>query len=201
MHNYDVSGHPKVKVIIFITILAVMLSTWLNLSIDYLEKMIGMPISITVSAVTVSGVLYILYSKYVWKWKPFRMIFRYPDFNGKYSIEGKSFKKTTGETFNWGGVLSIKQDWDKILVSMKSKNSSSESVSVNGSIVYHPMKGYELKYSYENTPNNNVEELHKHEGTCTLSFDEELNSATGNYYNDMKNRENYGSMDLRRMDE
>lgn len=201
MHSYDVSGHPKVKVIFFITIASVMLSTWFNLSIDFLEQLIGMSLSITISSVTAFGLLYLLFSKCVWKLDVFKNIFKYPDFNGKYSIDGKSFKKTTNETFIWEGVLSIKQDWDKILVSLKSKNSSSESVSVNGSIIYHPMKGYELKYSYDNTPNNDNGELHKHEGTCTLSFDEELNNANGNYYNDMKNRENYGSMKLRRLNE
>ena len=201
MHNYDITGHPKVKVIFFITIVSVILSTWLNLSIDFLGKMIGMKLSITISSVTAFGLLYLLFSKCIWKSKVFKTIFKYPDLNGKYSIEGKSFKKTTNENFDWKGVLSIKQDWDKMLISMKSKNSSSESVSLNGSIIYHPMKGYELKYSYENNPNYNVEELHKHEGTCTLSFDEELSSATGNYYNDMKNRENYGNMKLRRINE
>lgn len=201
MHNYEVMGHPKVKVIIFISIIAVMLSTWLNLTIDLLEKKMGMPASVTVSTVAVAGALYFVFSKYVWRWKLFRMIFKYPDFNGKYSIEGKSFKKTTNETFEWEGVLSIKQDWDKILVSMKSKNSSSESISVNGSVIYHPMKGYELIYSYQNTPNNNIEDLHKHNGTCELSFEENLSIATGNYYNDGKNRENFGSMELRRINE
>lgn len=201
MHNYEMTGHPKVKVIIFITIIAVTIATLINQSIDFIENFTGMAISFSVSTLTVAGLLYLLFSKVLWKKKTFRMIFKYPDFNGKYSIEGKSFKKTTGETFDWEGILSIKQDWDKILVSMKSKNSSSESISVNGSIVYLPMKGYELTYVYSNTPNNNMAELHKHEGKCTLNFDEELNNATGNYYNDMKNRENYGSMELRRINE
>lgn len=199
MHNYEVKGHPKVKVITLITIVAVMLSTWLNLSIDLLENIMGMPISVTVSSVAVAGVLYFIFSKYVWKWELFRKIFEYPDFNGSYSIVGKSIKKTTDEIFDWEGLLFIKQDWDKILISMKSKNSSSESKSVSGSVEYQPMKGYELTYTYENTPNNNVGELHKHNGTCTIIFEEDLDSATGNYYNDMKNRENYGRMDLRKI--
>lgn len=201
MHNYEITGHPKVKVIIFITIIGVMLATWLNQSVDFLEKVVGMPISITISSISVAGILYILFSKWIWKWNIFMKIFKYPNFNGRYDIIGKSTKKTTNEKFDWEGILSIKQDWDKILVSMKSKNSSSESISVNGSVVYHPMKGYELTYSYDNTPSNNVEELHKHIGTCTLNFDEDTKTATGNYYNDIKNRENYGSMDLRRINE
>ena len=201
MHNYEITGHPKVKVIIFITVIGGILATWLNQSVDFLEKIVGMPISITLSSVSVTSFLYIMFSKWMWKWSVFTNIFKYPNLNGRFDIIGKSIKKTTGETFNWEGVLSIKQYWDKILISMKSKNSSSESISFNGSVVYHPMKGYELTYSYDNTPNNNMPELHKHIRTCTLSFDEDTNTATGNYYNDMKNRENYGSMELRRINE
>jgi hypothetical protein len=201
MHSYDVSGHPKVKVIFFITIISISISTWLNMTVELFGKLLGMHISITISLATTFGVLYLLFSKLLWKHKWFTNIFKYPNLNGKYSIIGKSFKKTTGETFDWEGILLIKQDWDKILVSMKSKNSSSESLSVHGKITHHPMKGYELIYSYDNTPNNNMAELHKHVGNCTISFDEDTETGTGNYYNDMKNRENYGSMDLRRINE
>lgn len=198
MHSYDVTGHPKVKVIFFIAIFSVTIATWLNISIDLLERRIGMPISITFSSITAFGILYLLFSKVVWKCNVFTKIFRYPNLNGKYTIIGESLKDITKEKFNWQGVLLVKQDWDKILVSMKSNNSSSESTSVNGSIVYRPMKGYELTYSYENIPSNTQAELHKHNGTCTLTFDEELNSAIGNYYNDGKDRKTYGCMNLRR---
>ncbi|MEL7607265.1 Cap15 family cyclic dinucleotide receptor domain-containing protein [Sedimentibacter saalensis] len=199
MHSYDVSGHPKEKVIFFIAILSVTMSAWLNDSVDLFAQLLEKPISITISLATTFGILYFLFSKFLWKHKWFAKIFKYPNLNGKYSIVGKSFKKTTGETFDWGGILLIKQDWDKILVSMKSKDSSSESFSVQGKITYYPMKGYELNYSYDNTPNNNIAELHKHVGNCTVSFNEDTETAIGNYYNDMKNRENYGSMELRRI--
>lgn len=199
MHNYNVAQHPKTKIIFYLVLISGTVLAVANQFLDFVRNLIGKPLPFTFSLGMIFAVLYFLFSQFFWKSKLFCNVFKYPNLNGKYKIEGESTKKITGENFKWQGELSIEQNWDKILISMKSSNSTSESMSVDGSVEYLPTRGYRLKYSYENSPNNDQPELHKHVGHCELIFDKELEKGNGNYYNDGKDRQTYGTIILRRI--
>lgn len=199
MHNYNVMGYPKEKIIFYISILSVTLVTLIERFLGFIQEIIGFTLSVSLSVGIIFTIIYTVFSKYLWRTKPFSKIYNYPNLNGQYSVEGKSVKKITDENFEWKGELSIKQDWDKIHITLRTINSSSDSISVAGAIEYLPMRGYCLKYLYQNTPNNNQPELHRHVGFCELTFNEKVECANGNYFNDGKDRQTYGSMILRRI--
>lgn len=125
-------------------------------------------------------------------------IFKFPNLNGKYKIEGLSLKNPTGIEISWTGFLTIEQDWNEILIVLTTSTSSSSSLSVQGSIEYIPRNGYQLSYNYKNKPGINEGDLRSHEGFCKIMFTENILFGSAEYYNNGKERPSYEKMKLRR---
>ncbi|MCH5159313.1 MAG: hypothetical protein J1F66_00500 [Clostridiales bacterium] len=134
---------------------------------------------------SIFAALYFIFDRWLWQIIPG---IKSKKISGQYLCDGKSNFKTS----DWKGTVTIKQTWSKILISLKTDNSYSQSymahidVSDDGSIY--------LYYCYMNAPNGNLKALHKHDGTASITFDN--NSINGKYYNYPVDRPRYGTIKL-----
>ncbi len=199
MHEYAVIGHPREKVIFAIALASVFISNFTN---DYIYQWLKCYLNITytfaLSSFTVFAILYIIFNKWLWKLNTFKNLFHFPNLNGEWECKGLSNNISLNKKFDWEGTVTITQSWDKILISLKTKTSTSNSKSVTGGIRYFAGVGYELSYHYENIPNASSSDLQKHEGFCILTFSENKETAEGCYFNNIKDRASYGEMNLSR---
>jgi len=197
MHEYTVIGHPREKVIFGITVISLFISNSLSSYLNkWLEQYLNFTATFSLSAFTVFGLLYLLFNHCIWKVEFFEKLFHFPNLNGEWECDGLSNNIALGEKFDWEGTVIIKQSWDKILISLKTKTSTSQSMSVTGGIKYYAGVGYKLSYHYENTPNASSDDLRKHEGFCILTFSEDRKVSDGCYFNNIKDRQSYGEMRL-----
>lgn len=199
MHDYSVNGHPKVKFIFYLTVISGIIATIITKTIEYLfNEKFHFGVNFGISTPIVFSVAYFIFSKWLWKNKIFRQIFKFPNLNGKYEIQGLSLKNPTGAEISWTGFLTIEQDWNEILIALKTSTSSSSSLSVQGCIEHIPRNGYQLSYNYNNRPDISEGDLYSHEGVCKIMFTEDILSGSAEYYNNGKERPSYGTMKLRR---
>lgn len=194
MHEYCIKGHKKEIVVFYITLASVVLSTCFAQLIDLIGAQLHIAIKYTLTTSCTFGLLYALFSKKLWKSKGFGKLFNFPNLNGNYTVKALSLKNPTGSEIEWDGRMSIVQTWDKILITLKTDKSSSESISSNGCIEYIPNIGYRLEYKYHNDPNLIKSELHPHDGECTITFTEQICTAKAEYFT--KERSSNGIMEL-----
>lgn len=198
MHQYTVKGHPKEKIIFIISFIAIFSAPYISEILYILNNKINFKLSIGISASTVFGVLYFVFSKVIWRTRLFAYFFKYPNLNGEYKVEAISQSNPTGNKIEWEGIMNIQQSWDKLIITLKTDNSTSYSKSIVGNIRYIPNLHYQLCYNYENTPECTQDELDKHEGFCSVYFEENLGLGEGYYFNNIKERQSYGTMKLKR---
>lgn len=149
---------------------------------------------LTISAGAVFYVVHALFNHWVWKFGICRRVFKIPDLNGEWECKGQTLHEGT-PTYEWKGLVTIIQTWEKIKVRLQTD--SSKSYSIAAAIINDPGRGFLLMYSYRNEPKIGVPELHSHVGYCEFSFDESLSAAEGEYFNN-KGRVTYGRMTLKR---
>ncbi|MCB2361962.1 hypothetical protein [Clostridium estertheticum] len=199
MHNYSVNNHPKAKFIFYLVVISGIIASAINKTIQYLlNQKFHLDVKFILSTAIVFSVVYFIFSKWVWKNKIFGEIFKFPNLNGKYEIDGLSLKNPTGAEIPWTGFLTIEQDWNEILIVLTTSTSSSTSLSVQGSIEHIPRNGYQLSYNYKNKPDISESDLYSHEGSCKIMFTKDILSGSAEYYNNGKERPSYGKMKLRR---
>ena len=201
MHEYCVIGHPREKIIYWLAFISIVFAPLVsNLIHILLNDYLSITWKLTLSGVVIFSILYIIFNKYLWKIKYFSKLFRFPDLNGEWECIGKSYNPKINKNYDWNGTVKIVQTWDKISITLKTSNSTSQSMSSIGGIKHLPGIGYRLAYNYENSPHISTTELAKHEGYCSLDISEELNSANGYYFNNAKDRQTFGEMKLKRSD-
>lgn len=200
MHEYSVIGHPKHKITFGIAALSGVISSIISNEIQpWLQELFNFSSIATfpVSTFTIFSLLYLLFSLLLWKSSLYKKLFHVPNLDGDWDCIGLSNNIKLNKQFDWNGIVNIRQDWDKILITLKTENSQSNSLSTTVGIKYYSGMGYKLSYHYENTPRANTDkDLQKHEGFCILTFSEDLQSAEGCYFNNMKERQAYGDMKL-----
>jgi hypothetical protein len=205
MHEYSVIDHPKHKILFGIAVASIGLSSLVSNRIQpWIHEALNTNIVATfsISGLTIFYGLYLLFNLLVWKVPLFRKIFHFPNLDGVWECSGLSNNTKLKKQFEWDGTITISQTWDKILITLKTKNSTSNSLSTTGGIKYYAGMGYKLSYHYENNPSTNSDkDLSKHEGFCILTFSEDGTSAEGCYFNNMKDRQSYGEMKLKRRKE
>ena len=194
MHEYTSNKSHRKIIIIIITILSLIINLVLtplcNLIVASISDKIGSPFTVFILLIGVGfssifGILYLLFDRCLWKIVPG---IKSQKISGIYSCDGKSNYKIP----EWKGTITIKQTWSKILISLKTDNSYSQSyvasieVLDDGNII--------LYYCYRNNPNGNSKGLNKHEGTADINFDGV--KIQGKYYNYPKDRHRYGTFVL-----
>ncbi len=124
---------------------------------------------------TITLFLNIVYRKIIWKHNPFNKI---PVLKKKYIgnlLSTYDNKKRVVE-------LEIKQNYDSLFINMKTKESSSSSVSAN---IILENGNYYLIFTYNNIPQQKHKDRSKiHFGTCKLLI--EKNKLSGFYFTDRK---------------
>ncbi|MBP7510080.1 MAG: hypothetical protein KA807_19870 [Prolixibacteraceae bacterium] len=197
MHEYCVIGHPREKIIFIMAFISITLAPIVSTIVQTsFQTYFHIVVALTLSSSSVFAFLYFLFNKYLWRISIFKKMYSFPDFNGRWECKGKSFNKELNIEFEWTGTVVITQTWDKILISLQTGNSSSRSISVISGIKYYPGLGYKLSYHYENIPMPTATDLKKHEGFCSLVFNENFELADGFYFNNNKERQTYGEMKL-----
>jgi hypothetical protein len=97
--------------------------------------------------------------------------------------------------YPWSGTLTVRQSWSRVTILLKTVQSTSASVAA--SIYQEPGNGYRLIYYYDNQPGVAEKEISRHSGLCRLVFNENVDSASGDYFSD-KDRMTVGTMRLHR---
>lgn len=199
MHEYTVIGHPREKIILFIAIISLVLSNWVSILFEqWIPNHFSFTINFSISVFAVFSIIYLIFNNVIWKLKLFDKILHFPNLNGEWECDGLGHNLIKNQEYPWEGVVVIKQSWDKVLISNRTRTSTSNSISLTGGIKYYPGVGYKVSYHYENIPNASEAELKKHEGFCILTFNEECSTAEGCYFNNIKDRPSYGEMILKR---
>ncbi|TMU85863.1 hypothetical protein FGG79_11745 [Bacillus sp. BHET2] len=192
MHEYTVVDHPRRQIYFFLAIFSSSISGVISTYIHKWEY-----ISFPVSSITIFGLLYLLLNHVIWKLKTFRKIYNFPNIEGEWDLNGLSKNSAQGKEYNWEGTITIKQTWDRVLITLKTKNSSSKSLSITGGIKHFPGDGYRLSYHYQNNTNATADsDMRNHEGFCVLTFSEDQQTAEGYYFNNNKDRQSHGEMCL-----
>ncbi|AXK40192.1 hypothetical protein [Crenobacter cavernae] len=140
-------------------------------------------------------VLYWLFDTRIWRWKKIAELLKVPDLSGTWRVAGQTINqdKTLGNI--WEGEITIVQSWDKLRVRLKTKQSASNSIAA--ALVYDKADGFRLIYNYKNEPKIGERELMAHRGSAELVFDDNLQTATGEYFNG-HGRYTFGTMKLSR---
>lgn len=193
-HEYSVKGHQKYKIIFYIAISSNILANVIVQFLNVVQYKFNIILGVSISTSIVFTVLYNLFAKFLWKIKLFNKLCNFPNLNGKYDVKAKSLVNRTGNEIEWSGTLGITQDWDKILITLVTSKSTSESISSNAYIEYIPNIGYKLYYRYQNNPQATESKLQTHTGYCTITFSPNINVANAEYYTN--ERASKGTMKL-----
>ena len=167
--------------------------------VHYLFSLTGWEVvlNFTLSASIIYLGLYYLFLEKIWKMKFLRDYLKIPDLNGSWNIKGETLKEDGSIKELWTGVWQVKQDWEKILIHLKTSNS--ESYSYTATLYKKDIGGWSLSYSYSNEPfDKSNQELKQHKGFCEIDFDENIQKGEARYFNS-KTRRTFGNMNLEKI--
>lgn len=198
VHEYSVIGHPRERIIFAVAFVSIVFGPIAIAAFEGVySSLTGQVISLTVTVTSIFSFLYFTFNKWIWKISIFEKAFSFPNLNGSWSCSGETLDSNGSVVYEWLGRVCIQQSWDKMLITLTTKNSQSRSLSVVGSVRHIPTVGYKLSYSYDNSPNIGESQLSKHEGFCELIFCDDTRTASGHYFNG-PNRFTFGRMSLTR---
>lgn len=137
--------------------------------------------------------LYWFFDNHLWKSKLISDRLKVPNLSGKWKCIGQPINpdKTPGKS--WLAEIEITQSWDRVRVRLKGQQSGSNSTSA--AILYDPIDGFRLMYSYLNDPYPGEVGIIGHRGFAELTFDHGLQAAQGEYFNG-QGRFTFGTMKL-----
>ncbi|HHW6793262.1 TPA: hypothetical protein ACU2YK_002666 [Staphylococcus aureus] len=198
MHEYSIDVENN-KIIFFLSIVSIFISSGLTTIINLIIlKIPYIEIVISVTAISIFGILYSLFDKFIWKWKILNKlgIIKIPNLNGRWEGQFQSSYYDFKE--NLPVSLIIEQSWSKICI--KGKFNHSKSSSNTASIKVNLGKEIKLLYSYYNDKKPEYYNLgtSNHRGYANLEIYE--NAMEGNYFNDPINNDNWGKMKLEKVD-
>lgn len=140
-------------------------------------------------------VLYWWFETKFWKWKRVAKLLRVPNLSGTWQCQGQTINPDQSLGPQWNGELIVVQSWDRLRIHSRTPQSRSNSIAA--ALVHDEADGYRLLYNYKNEPNIDHPELTAHRGAAELLFDEQLNTARGEYFNG-HGRYTFGTMMLTR---
>lgn len=173
------------------------------LSIVDVAKKFGVDAKIPPSAFSligagiIYGVIYIFFSKYLWRKNLLTKFLKVPDLSGQWECYGKSsFQgENNSQATDWVGIVEISQCWDKISVKIRTTTSRSESVSA--ALIFEGNSGFRLLYHYKNDPRDFELNIGAHHGLADMIISKELDSASGIYFTG-RGRSTHGNMNWRK---
>lgn len=200
MHSYSIDTNCRKKAIVIIMIISFILNSFLyipmNIFIDFIEDRISfisnlilefdeIGISINqVSVLGIFGIIYLLYSKFLWRTKILKRVHSVPDLNGEWiGSYSSSHIDEYGQQKQDGCSAIIKQNWNKI--SIKCKFDESSSYSKTASLCVDDIEGNVLTFTYINDSKNPNWEVRKHDGCNIFHCGDDV--LDGKYFTDRGN--------------
>ena len=175
-----------------VSLLILFINWWDKLGFVQFPQVIAVPIT---AGIVYIGIYY-CFRYWIWKWPWVAKIISVPDLSGVWEVDGETLNPKPNMNPRWAGKLIITQDWDLIRVSLQTQNSRSESIAA--ALQFDPHYGYHLLYTYKNEPKTeSALDMREHRGAAHLTFDAELTTAEGDYFNG-RGRYSFGTMRLKR---
>lgn len=194
MHNYATNSPIRHKLIFLIAFIAVVCAGALGVALSWANQAWGLQFS-SLSSMAIFGILFFVFDKWLWRFSFLRSVLLVPDLNGTWACVGRTLIKGGEDVdLKWEAEVVIIQSWSRILVTLKAKDSTSQSVAA--SLYSCPGAGFRLIYHYDNSPYAERRELQRHFGLCDLMFDEVVATAQGQYFTD-RDRQTVGAMTLK----
>ena len=196
MHDYASFDHNRAIVGRWLGVSSLILAGGFSNLIIWLKDLTGLEYFFQASLTT--GVIYaglhFIFNKFIWKVK----LFKIPDLNGIFVIEGQTLDENGEAKYHWPAKLDIEQSWEKIAIRLETKSSESFSYTATLAKLAGTSGGWRLSYSYSNTPHMQFShELNGHKGFCEVIFSADLKTARANYFNS-NGRRTFGIMNLKR---
>ncbi|NMZ69714.1 hypothetical protein SAMN05216370_2100 [Pseudomonas peli] len=194
MHDYAIFGHSRASIGRWLGVVSVIFTGAASSLLFWLYQ--ATQIEALTTAVITPAVIYFilhyLFNKYAWK-LPF---FSIPDIGGTWSVTGETLNEDGSTRYNWNAEIDIEQTWEKICITLKTTQSSSESYTATLGKKPGTKSGWVLHYSYTNNPESDqYHEFNSHKGYCELVFDRNLKSGVAAYFNS-NGRRTFGKMSL-----
>ena len=179
MHTYSMRGCPRERYVFYISLIAVAIIAIARQTAGYFG------VIITVTTLTVFGILFFVFDRWLWRQPKLVPIVGIPNLSGAWNVSGKT-EGADGNEREWNGTAHIEQTWSRIAISIQTGISRSRSAVA--AIERDPGHGIRLVYGYMNDPKTINEELQSHKGTCEIVFSDDLKSAEATYFNDHQRR-------------
>lgn len=196
MHDYAIFGHSRAAIGRWLGVGSVIITGAISSVLVWLHQMTNVQAFSTavITPAVVYFILHFLFNKYVWK-VPF---FSIPDISGIWIVEGETLNEDGTVRYSWVAEIDIEQTWEKMCITMKTSQSTSESYTATLGKKPGTKNGWVLHYSYSNNPNTDqFHELNSHKGYCELVFNKDLTQGSAAYFNS-NGRRTFGKMAVRK---
>ena len=130
-------------------------------------------------------------NKHAWKWWPLAALLKVPNLAGTWDCKGDTLDREGKVVYEWTAEITIVQCWDKLRVRLKTNQSGSNSIAA--ALTHDSVDGWLLLYQYRNDPKIDQPELRSHVGTASVTFSNDLKTATAEYFNGV-GRATFGRM-------
>lgn len=201
-HEYSIIGHSRSTVGRYLGVIAASIAAgsvvasgvatqaahWFGFS-DWLSHITIVP----VSAAVVYPIAHWLFDRFAWKYAG--RVLNIPDISGGWQCEGATLSEEGAVKFVWQATITISQSWEKIHITLRTKQSASHSVSA--ALIPEADGSWMLMYSYRNEPRAGEPDLNAHLGYCEMRFSKPLRDAEGDYFN-ARGRGTFGRMQMKR---
>ena len=128
---------------------------------------------------------------HAWKWWPLAALLKVPNLAGTWDCKGDTLDREGKVVYEWTAEITIVQCWDKLRVRLKTNQSGSNSIAA--ALTHDSVDGWLLLYQYRNDPKIDQPELRSHVGTASVTFSNDLKTATAEYFNGV-GRATFGRM-------
>lgn len=217
MHSYSVDNGKKIKItvpVLLVILTSLLYSLFQSIglidilqsfenSISWLSPLIDWGfISVVITPITIFGIFYFLFNKYIWKWKIVNKFLGVPNVNGKYEglLQSTYLNESTGirvEPIQM--ILEVNQTFDSIKFTSFFPNTPSSSSSNMGGLISVEDEVAEFVFAYSNKSRDISIENDRHEGMNILKFNLTDGSIEGEYFNNRGKKPNKGTMNLEKI--
>jgi hypothetical protein len=196
MHDYAIFGHSRTSIGRWLGVVSVIITGALSSLFLWLYKATNIEAFATaiITPAIIYFILHYFFDKVAWR-IPF---FSIPDISGVWVVQGETLNEDGTTKYPWNAEIDIEQTWEKICISLKTSQSSSESYTATLGKKPGTKGGWVLHYSYTNNPDlGQFHELNSHKGYCELVFNKDLRLGEAAYFNS-NGRRTFGKMNLKK---
>lgn len=196
MHDYAIIDHNRANVGRLLGGASLALAYLISLGLLKLAKISFFEnlTNFTVSTGSLYLLIYYLFNKFLWKIP----LFKLPNIQGIWLINGETIDQNNQFLYKWTGKLVVEQTWNKIAITLKTKQSESKSYTATLRKEPGDQDKWTLYYSYNNTPYIDQQcNLTSHKGYCEIIFNKANKTAEGSYFNNF-GRYTFGKLSLKK---